>query len=173
MIDRRAQIFFSMNQSLDLSSNRRDQSRAMDNDAFSHMSVYPSICLSVCLLSSITFPTVINEEYSLPTVRALSKQTMEQRQSCYFSRPLICNENKYVQSSPLLHLQIRRLSCSSIMSVHSTISSRDQMIEDLSIVLLTFNHITDVRTPIEKKAFSNVAVVVVMHSRNRISISSE
>ena len=36
------------------------------------LSIHLSVCLSVCLLSSITFPTVINEEYSLPTVRARS-----------------------------------------------------------------------------------------------------
>jgi hypothetical protein len=131
-----------------------------------HLSVYPSVCCH-----QLHFL-----QWSMENMRcllcALSKQT-ERGQSCYFSRPLICNKNKYVRSSLLLHLQIRRRrrSCSSIMSVHSTISSRDQMIEDLSIVLLTFNHIADVRAQIDKKASSNV--VVVMHSRNRISISSE
>lgn len=59
---------------------------------------YLSISLSVylsCLLSSITFSIVINEEYGIPTVL---KQT-EGRQSCFHSHTLIYNQNKYVQCS--------------------------------------------------------------------------
>jgi hypothetical protein len=79
-------------------------------------SVRPSVCLSVCLsicvylysCLSVCFcchqlhlPQWSMKNIGMPTVFSHS---IERRQSCYFSRALICNQNKYVHYSSFIHL---------------------------------------------------------------------